>query len=154
MRLNDYLRDDLVVHGIQASGTRDALDAIGAHLSSVTPDASSQEIIQALSAREEAHTTVLGEGVALPHATVSSLEEILLMVATASPPVPFGPPESPPVEIFFVLLSPPGGEREHIKLLARICRLVRYPGFLDDLRSTSSKEELLKALRQEDAQHV
>jgi PTS system nitrogen regulatory IIA component len=154
MRLSDYLRDDLVVQSLEAGGTRDALQALGERLSEAADRTSTQEIVQALWSREEAHTTVLGEGVAVPHATLSSLSRMLLMVARASPPVPFGPQEAPPVDLFFVLLSPTGGEREHIKLLARICRLVRHPGFLDSLRAAPDDEELMRALREADAEHV
>ena len=91
---------------------------------------------------------------AVPHAVVPTLSDILLLVVSASRPVPFGPPDTDPVDLFFTLLSPPGREAEHIKLLARICRLVRHPGFLEGLRSAPGPEELYRALLRIDAQHV
>jgi len=154
MRLSTYLRADLVVHGLLASNTTDALSKISVFLEEGGFVPSGAEVFQALNAREETHTTALGEGVAVPHAVVPTLQEMLLLVATAADPIPFGPPDSDPVDLLFTLLSPPGREAEHIRLLARICRLVRHPGFMDGLRAASSAEQLYEVLLAEDSQHV
>jgi mannitol/fructose-specific phosphotransferase system IIA component (Ntr-type) len=154
MRLSDYLREDLVLPRLKAGDASGALEAFGTvfeegrHVPSRTP------VIQALKAREEAHTTCLGRGVAVPHATMSGLTKPLLLVATAETPVPFGPPDSDPVDLFFVLLSPPGSEGKHIKLLARICRLAQHPENLDGVREASDGKSLLEAILRLDSQHV
>jgi PTS system nitrogen regulatory IIA component len=154
MRLSHHLREDLVVHGLGAPDTASALNAFGALFEGAGLVSSGEEVARALQAREDAHTTCLGEGVAVPHATISELEKIVLLVAATSEPVPFGPPEADPVDLFFVLLSPSGKEGSHIKLLARICRLVRHPGVLDTLRSASAGDGLFQALLHVDSEHV
>lgn len=146
MRLSDYLREDLILHRFEAEDSGAALEAFGAHLEAGKQLPPGFDVVGALKAREEAHTTCLGKGVAVPHATVPGLPEPLLLVATASPPVPFGPPDSDPVDLFFILLSPSGGERDHIKLLARICRLAQHPDELDPVRDSENTEALLEAL--------
>ena len=154
MRLRDYLIDDLVLYDLEAQDTLGALEAFGALFEERGQVPSRVEAIRALAAREESHTTCLGHGVAVPHATVPGLSRPLLLVATTGTPIPFGPPETEPVDIFFVLLSPPGREREHIKLLARICRLAQNPGDLDELRGAGDGEALLEAILRVDSQHV
>lgn len=143
-----------MVAGVEASGTREALEAFGRLLETNGVVPSGLDATSALMAREEVHTTVLGEGVAVPHATLEGLTDVILMVAAADPPVPFGPPETDPVDLFFLLLSPPGSEGTHIKLLARICRLARHRGVLEDLRSADSDLALREAILRVDAQHV
>lgn len=154
MRLSRYLRDDLVVHGLEASDMLGALETLGGYFEESTLVPAKEGIVSALKKREDAHTTVLGDGVALPHATIANLPDVLLLVAAASTPVPFGPPDADPVDLFFVLLSPPGREGEHIKLLARICRLVRHPGFLQELREATDRDEMLQTILRVDSQHV
>jgi len=154
MRLSNYLRGNLVVHGLTASDTTEALRKISDYLEKDDLVSSGSGIFESLNAREQVHTTALGEGVAVPHAVVPTLPEMILLVATAAEPIPFGPPDADPVDLFFVLLSPSGGEAEHIKLLARICRLVRHPGFLDQLRTAASAEELYEVILAEDSRHV
>ena len=154
MRLSHHLREDLVVHGLGAPDTANALNAFGALFEGAGLVSSGEEVARALQMREEAHTTCLGEGVAVPHATIPELEEIVLLVVATSEPVSFGPPEADPVDLFFVLLSPSGKEGSHIKLLARICRLVRHPGVLGTLRGASGSNELFRALLHVDSEHV
>ena len=104
--------------------------------------------------RERSHPTVMGSGLAIPHATVPGLDAPVIGVARATQPVQFGPEGTEPVSVFFVLLSPPGRESEHVKLLARICRLGRHENFLERLDSTGTEEEILQVIESIDAQHV
>jgi len=154
MRLSEYLREDLILHRLEAGDANGALETFGALFQQGDYIDSGETAFQALKAREEAHTTCLGRGVAVPHATVAGLPDPLLLVATTEVPIPFGPPESAPVDLFFVLLSPPGREGEHIKLLARICRLAQHPEDLDMLRGTADGKSLLDAILRLDSQHV
>lgn len=154
MRLREYLHDGLVVHGLNASHRNGVLGAFADILEKEGLVPSGNEVLTALALREEAHTTALGEGVAVPHATLPDLEDVVLLVATADSPVPFGPPETEPVDLFFVLLSPPGREGEHIKILARICRLVRHPGVLEELRGVEDDVSFREAILRVDSEHV
>jgi mannitol/fructose-specific phosphotransferase system IIA component (Ntr-type) len=151
MRLSDYLQRGLVIHDLDASDAAGVLETIGARLEENGFLPSRIEAVEALRAREEVHTTVLGHGVAVPHATVPDLEKTLLLVARSSHPVLFGATEAEKASLFFVMLSPHGREAEHLGLLARICKLLRHPGFLDDLREASDAEGLLQSLLQVDS---
>jgi mannitol/fructose-specific phosphotransferase system IIA component (Ntr-type) len=154
MRLSEYLREDLILTGLEADGVEGALEAFGALFEKEGYLDSGSEAVQALATREKSHTTCLGKGVAVPHATVAGLVKPLLLVATADHPVPFGPSDSDPVDLFFVLLSPPGREGEHIKLLARICRLAQRPEDLEELRGAQGSVPLLEAILRLDSRHV
>lgn len=154
MRLSDYLRDDLVLHRFEAEGSAGALETFGALFEECGQLPPEFNAFQALKVREESHTTCMGKGVAVPHAIVPGLSKALLLVATANPPVPFGPPESDPVDLFFVLLSPSGREGEHIKLLARICRLAQRREDLDPVRESQDPAALLEAVLTLDSRHL
>lgn len=154
MRLSRYIRADFVLTDLAADGVEDAVDSLASHLASLDVVPEQADLAGALLDRERAHTTSMGQGMALPHATIPGLREPILAVAVAPEPVVFGPPESEPVRVFFVLLSPPGGESEHIKLLARICRLARHPDFVESLHSAESREEVVEIIEQVDEQHV
>ncbi|MBT8335589.1 MAG: PTS sugar transporter subunit IIA [Gemmatimonadetes bacterium] len=154
MRLNEYLRADLVLTGLDAGDRNGVIDALAEHLTGSGVVADARGAARALLKREQAFTTAMGHGMALPHATLPGLERAVLMVALAARPIQFGPDETDPVRIFFVLLSPPGREGEHIKLLARICRLVRHPGFVDELSAAGDGVEVVRVIRRVDEQHV
>ncbi len=130
------------------------LVAIARHLAEHGAVESAEGALQGLRAREEVHTTVLGHGMALPHTTLEGLDAPVVLVALADEPIPFGPEDHEPVRIFFALLSPPNREGEHIKILARICRLVRHAGFVEELAAAPSPEAALAVIRSVDEQHV
>ena len=154
MRLRDYLRPELVLTNVSANDAESALGAIADKLAESGAVADRDQAYTGLLTRESAHTTVLGHGLALPHTTLPGLPEPVLMLALARSPVPFGPPESDPVQVFFALLSPPGREGEHIKLLARICRLVRHQNFMEELLAAETAADALAYIRSVDEQHV
>ncbi len=153
MHLKDYLRSDLVIRPLRGRDVEDALREVATRAGAAgLGDA--EEIGARLLERERQHPTVMGSGLAIPHTTVPGLSRPAIVVAVADAPIPFGPPGSDPVRILFVLLSPPGSERDHVKLLARICRLARQPGFIDALDAAPDDRGVIAAVESVDAEHV
>ncbi len=152
MRLKEYLREGFVVTRLEARDVEGVLDAVArrAEMAGVAP---AEAVAERLLERERVHPTVMGGGLALPHATVPGLGAPALGVAVLREPVPFGAPEEPPVRVLFILLSPPGLEREHVKLLARICRLARHGSFIDRLEAAPDEAALLEVIETVDAEH-
>lgn len=153
MRLSPLLRPDLVLPRLEAASREDVLVRLAETLVGAGLMDDPDEVVAALTRREEAHTTAIGHGMALPHATLAELEGPVMMVALADPPIAFGPEGSELVGLFFSLLSPPGNEARHIKLLARICRLARHPGFAESVRSAASAEGVVDVIRHMDEEH-
>ncbi|MDT8367735.1 MAG: PTS sugar transporter subunit IIA [Longimicrobiales bacterium] len=154
MRLRDHLRADLVLADLEATDRLSTIDRIAEFLATREPVLSYDEVREALLLREEAHSTVMGSGLALPHATLPGLDRTLLGIAVARTPIAFGEVGDDEVRLFFVLLSPPGAQGTHIKLLARICRLVRISGVTDDLLGAHSADALVRVLLRHDEAHV
>jgi mannitol/fructose-specific phosphotransferase system IIA component (Ntr-type) len=154
MRLRNYLRAEHVLTQLDANDRDSALRALAGHLADAGLVPSGEEALAGLRAREELQPTVLGHGMALPHATLPGLDEPVLMVAVSEDPVPFGPEGEEPVRVFFTLLSPPNREGEHIKLLARICRLIRHENFVEELEGAPSPAAALALIRSVDEAHV
>jgi mannitol/fructose-specific phosphotransferase system IIA component (Ntr-type) len=153
MRLSDFLRSDFVLTRLEARDVDGVVRELSARAGSlgIAPE---ELIAEKLLERERAHTTVMGSGLAIPHATVPGLEEPVIGVALARDPVGFGPPTADPVRVFMVLLSPPGHEREHVKLLARICRLMRHENFIGQLEAAEGDEALVQVIEAIDARHA
>lgn len=156
MRLTDYLEPELVLLDLRTRGVDDTLHAFVERLADSGRVNHADQVERALADRESTHTTSLGNGVALPHATIAGLDRPLILVGVSPEGVPFGPDdaEAPPERLFFVLLSPENQAGTHIKLLARIVRLVRIPEFVDSLVGAGSGAALIDRIERVDAQHV
>ena len=153
MRLRKFLNEAFVVQHLAA---RD-VEGIVAEVAAKAEEADVAEaglVEEKLLERERLHPTVMGSGLAVPHATVPGLEAPVIGVALAPEPVPFGGEEMDAVRAFFILLSPPGHEREHVKLLARICRLARHQDFLDQLEDAEDAGGVMAVVISVDDQHV
>ena len=159
MRLSEVLRRELVTTELSATDRNGVLRAIADRLAEAGAVSDGDAVFDALVAREESHTTAMGNAMAIPHCTIAGLDRPVLMVATSRDPVAFGdvPGEvsgDSGVRVFFVLLSPPGGEGTHIKLLARICRLARHAELLDGILGADSAGDVAEALLRVDGEHV
>ena len=153
MRLSQYLDPSFVVLRL----SRTDVDGIVEELAEKAEEsgvARAADVKEKLLERERQHPTVLGGGLAIPHATVPEMDGPVIGVALAPEPIAFGGEEMDDVRAFFVLLSPPGYEREHVKLLARICRLVRHENFLDRLADADDEEAVMAVITAVDDQHV
>ena len=147
MRLKDFYQTDSILHGFSAGSRDDTIELLARSLASRGLIQNESEVKNRLTHTENIHTTVTGNGVAIPHATVEGLEKTLLMVAVSGDPVAFGPAEVEPCSVFFLLLSPPNCGGEHIRILARIARLASDPSVVERLRSAGSEELLVAALQ-------
>ena len=153
MQLREFLRPDFVVTRLQASDVEGVVRELAARADAagIGPEAL---IAEKLLERERAHPTVIGAGLAIPHATVPGLTTPVIGIALAGEPIDFGSEGLDPVRVFFVLLSPPDSEREHVKLLARICRLARQDDFLDRLEVADDDAAIIEIIEAVDAEHV
>lgn len=154
MKLREYLRPELIVLGLEARDSAEVIRALVSRMTERKAIADPPAVTQALLAREAVHTTAMGNGVAVPHATVAGLERPILLVAVSRDGVRYGPAGLEPIRVFFLLLSPPDRAGLHIKLLARIARLVRHPGLVERLERATSADAVFQELERIDAQHV
>jgi PTS system nitrogen regulatory IIA component len=101
----------------------------------------------AILAREEMHSTALENGVALlhPRRPQSSLfDKSFVALAITPSGIPFGGPRGVLTDIFFLIASET--ETIHLRILARLSRLIAMPDLLDSLRGCDTPAQVLKLL--------
>ena len=87
-------------------------------------------IFRALSRREQAGSTALGGGFALPHASIPGIERPLTLLVRPREPIAFNASDHGPVSLMLAILVPERGDRSvHLKLLALVAELMSHPGF-------------------------
>ncbi len=146
MRLVDFIKDNSMMCGFSASSRHEVIQVLADTLAERGLVESQGEVNDGLTVMEELHTTVIGNGVAIPHATIEGVPQTVLMVAVSAQPVEFGPTDREFCSVFFVLLSPPGSGGEHVRILARIARLASDRSAVDRLRGAESEAMLREAV--------
>ncbi len=102
---------------------------------------------EAVEAREQMHPTALENGVALLHPRrpqTSILAESVLALGVCPQPLPFSD-AGHLTDLFFLICS--YDDRSHLRILARLSRLVSNPALLGELRNADSAQTAHEAIR-------
>lgn len=133
MDMTDLLAPDRVLVGLRPGSKRQLLQELADAAAAVT-GLPAKPILDSLIQREKLGTTGVGDGLAIPHAKVNSLPQLMGFFARLAKPVEFDALDDKPVDLVFLLLAPENAGAEHLKALARIARVLRDPGMCAQLR--------------------
>jgi PTS system nitrogen regulatory IIA component len=106
-----------------------------------------QAILEAIQQREEMGTTALENGVAIPHPRrplPQALGETVVAYGRTATGIPFGAPQGGLTDIFFLVCC--RDEKTHLRILARLSRLLLSADFVNDLRSAESPLKTWKVI--------
>lgn len=81
--------------------------------------------VEALLEREALGPTGVGHGVALPHARIDGLEQVVGALILLERPIDFDAVDRQPVDLAFALFAPVEAGVEHLKALALVSRTLR-----------------------------
>lgn len=107
-------------------------------------------VLERLEQRERQAPTVVGGGVAIPHAFVPALEHPIVGAMSLKRTVPFSSEVDGKVRTVFFLVGNEARPQHHISILARIARLCSTPEFLDAFAGSRTNRELYKTILQWD----
>lgn len=99
-------------------------------------------VVERLAERERLGSTGFGGGVAIPHGKIDGLDRVIGVFARLPTPIDFAAIDDMPVDLVFLLLSPPDAGVEHLKALARVSRRLRDRTFVAKLRGAGSEDAL------------
>ena len=105
-------------------------------------DVDAKLVVERLADRERLGSTGFGGGVAIPHGKIDGLERVVGVFARLAQPIDFAAIDDMPVDLVFLLLSPPDAGVEHLKALTRVSRRLRDRGFVAKLRGAGSPDAL------------
>ena len=110
-------------------------------------------VLQAVQEREEVLSTSFENGVAIPHPRnplPDVLGESVIAFGRTLSGIPFGGPKRGMTDIFFLVLC--RDSRTHLKVLARLGRMLQVPDFLEKLRETESSPAAYEIICETDRQ--
>ena len=107
-------------------------------------------VAERMLAREHECGTALGRGVAVPHARAPEIDRPLLVLGRHPTGVRFDAADGEPCRLFFALVAPTDQPNIHLKLMARIARLVRDEPIRRRLLDAPDVASLLAVLREAD----
>lgn len=153
MKLSELIVQDLVEVPLQAVDKWQAL----AKLASVPVRAGRcprelQSVVErALVEREKSMSTGMEHGIAIPHAAVDGIDDLLAILALAPDGIPFEAVDKKPAQILIALVYPRHKKLMHIKTLAEIARMLARADVRARLLGCRTPGEVVAALAALDA---
>ncbi len=151
MKIMDILVRDAVILDVDSSDKAAVLQRLAAAVAGAEPGLDAARLLQVLVERENLQSTGIGDGVAIPHGKLPGLHRLLAGFARSRRGVDFESIDGQPTYLFFLLVVPEHSGGMHLKALARISRFFRDAGFRKALMEAETREDVLRAIEEEDA---
>jgi PTS system nitrogen regulatory IIA component len=151
--LSDILAADSIEAGLNVANKKALFQQLAAAAARRT-GIGTKEIFATLSERERLGSTGFGGGVAIPHGKIEGLPRVYGYFARLSSPVDFQSVDTLPVDLVFLLLSPPDAGADHLKALARVSRVLRDRQTLAKLRGARSRDAIFALLSGAETLHA
>ena len=145
MQLSEFLDFDAIKTALPAGNKRSLLQQL-ANLAGQRLGVDAAAVQASLIEREQLGSTGFGQGVAIPHGKIEGLTRIYCLFARLGEQVDYKAIDGRPVDLVFLLLSPPDAGAEHLKALAAISRVTRHAPTLDKMRGARSRDALAAVL--------
>jgi PTS system nitrogen regulatory IIA component len=145
MHLSDFLDYDAIKTSLPGGNKRSLLQQL-ANIAANRLGIEPALVLASLTEREQLGSTGFGQGVAIPHGKIEGLQRIYGLFARLSEGVDYKAIDGDPVDLVFLLLSPPDAGAEHLKALAAISRVTRSAATLEKMRGARSRDALTAVL--------
>jgi len=145
MEITDLISPSHIFADIKATSKKQALQELSRRAAACT-NCDEREILDVLIERERLGTTGVGQGIAIPHGKLKSLDTVQGFFTRLESGIDFDAMDNMPVDLIFLLLAPEEGGADHLKALARVSRTLRDAGRCARLRGTEDADAIFAVL--------
>lgn len=140
--VSDLLSRDLIQPDLEAGSRDEVFDELIGLLEENGSLDFSDDALDALKDREEILSTGIGEGLAIPHAKMDEIDEFKAAFARLPDGVDFKSLDGKPAHLVFLLLSPKGEAGKHVRVLARVSRILKNASFRERLLEAETDDAI------------
>jgi PTS system nitrogen regulatory IIA component len=149
MKICDVLQKEAILPDLSAQNKKGILEELTVPVARIT-GVNQEDLVKVLMERERLGSTGIGGGIGIPHGKMKSLESLILGFGLSRKGVDFESLDGQPTHIFFLLVTPENSTGLHLKLLARISRILKNDPFKERLLNATDSDDILSIIREED----
>ena len=149
MKICDVLDKEAILADLKAQNKKGILEELVVPVAELA-GVQQEDLVKVLLERERLGSTGIGGGIGIPHGKMKDLESLVLGFGLSRKGVDFESLDGKPAHIFFLLITPENSTGLHLKLLARISRILKNETFKDRLLGAADRDEILSIIKEED----
>lgn len=153
MRISELLTVDQIRVPLAGIRALEVIDELCGLLLPELEESAHDQIVAEIRQLEREAPTGIGYGIAVPHAHTELAVEPKLAIGLGPEPLNFAAVDDVPVRLVFLVLCPANRPRRHLRLLARISRLMHDPGLRAGMMASRNAQELYTVLCAYEAEH-
>ena len=153
MKVIDFLRPDLVISRLTGTGKGEVLAEMSAHLAKHQSGIDPVALRKVLEERELLASTAIGDGIAIPHGKLDTVEHLVGTLGRSVAGLEFDSIDGKPTHLVFMLVAPSSSTGIHLKALARLSRLFRDADFRRRLIEATDDAAMYRVIADEDAKY-
>ncbi len=150
MKITTFLRREFIIGELQAATKEAVLAELAAVLLPAGSTDDQDNMVRVLMDRERLGSTGIGDGIAIPHGKIGGLDDLRIAIGRSHQGVDFNALDGKPAHLFFLLMVPENSAGQHLKVLARISRLLKDNVLRKNLMEAKSAAELFNLLVEQD----
>ncbi len=148
--LASVVKNDAIVLDMAGLDREHAVRVLAERLVKHHPACSIETTVAAIIRREALASTGLGDGIAIPHARAEGLLRPVAALGRSSTPIAWNAVDDKPVDLIFLILTPPHDEGAHIHILERIATMLSSDYLRDRLRQSQTIDEVVEVFKTSD----
>ena len=150
MKISDLLNPAAVAADLKSAGKSEVLAELTDAMLRVENSLDHDEVVRVLQERERLGSTGIGDGVAIPHGKLKKIKDLMISFGRSRAGIDFDSMDGKPAHLFFLLVAPEESVGVHLKMLARISKLLKSPMVRQRLLEANGSEEICMIIAEEE----
>ena len=148
MNLSEMIKTNNIIPDLKAKDKKGVLEELAGAISDNESSVDKEALVRVLVERERLGTTGIGDGVAIPHGKLETIEHPIISFGRSKEGLDFDSMDGQPAYLFFLLVAPENSSGLHLQVLAKIAKILKNSTFRKQLMEGSTKEELYQTIVQ------
>jgi len=149
MKILDVLHKDAILADLKSKDKKGIIEELVAPLANIAK-INQENLVKILMDRERLGSTGIGGGIGIPHGKVKDLDALVLGFGLSKKGVDFESIDRRPTHVFFLLITPENSTGLHLKLLARISRILKNDIFKEKLMNANNRDDIYSIIKEKD----
>ncbi|HJM82222.1 MAG TPA: PTS sugar transporter subunit IIA [Nitrospinota bacterium] len=150
MKIIDFLKQENCIVSLTGKTRDDILIELTEHISNTGEISNKDNVLTALLEREKLGSTGIGNNIAIPHAKIADVQDLVAAFGISREGIEFAAVDNQPVNLVFLILANSDSSSKHLKALARISRLLKNDMFHNQVINAKSSSEVYNLIEEED----